>query len=249
MALIPSVLFLFDTTALLASKTLNWQEFAKLGECYVSASGLEQIEFMCDRASEPETERAAREFMRFYPTSGWKKTSKTAEHPALKPAPGHKLSKRARIVMDALGCAYALALRYPDRLIVVVANEQPLLQQVTGLQTKNLCGLPVPALLQWVRSQRRPPVITHHVQQMRSTQGGNKTGPSDAVGRYPNADQGWDAPKRRWAIWRSLNTSGIFSTVISWMMLLVLIGVGWRIVNPVSFNQFWQQLPLVGKPK
>ncbi len=252
MALIPSALFLFDTTAILAGKTLDWQAFSQLGECYVPNGVLEQLEFMCDRASEPDTERASREFMRFYPNGGWKKTSITAEHPTLKPAPGNKLSQRARLVQQILGCAYGLALRYPDRLIVLVANDQPMLQQLHQLQTKNLCGLPLPPMMQWVRLQRRPPVITQHMQRMRS-QSGN---PSASTGQspqrkvvHPDAKQGWDPPKKRWAPWRSLDLQGLVSNTVSLLIVVAILGGLWRFVSPSTFAQFWQRLPIVGAPK
>ncbi|MDX2245116.1 MAG: PIN domain-containing protein [Leptolyngbyaceae cyanobacterium bins.302] len=264
MALLPPISIVFDTTALLAGKTLNWQEFSRLGECYVPEAVLEQMQFMCDRASEPETESTAREFSRFYPTSGWKKTSLKAEHPLLKPAPGHNLSKRARLALDVVECCYGLALRYPDRLVVLVANEQPMLQQVMGLQTKNLCGMPVSALLQWVRSQRRPPVVNHHLQLMRSAKPGQSsqsslneagtrrtstatTRPTSTTAAASTAVRpGMYTAKRQRSSLRSRQFFSLLSNLVSLVILLVVLAAIWRFVSPASFNQFWQNLPILG---
>jgi len=239
-------LILLDTTALLTGKTSDWQEFTKLGECYVPELVLEQMNYMCDRASEPEVESVAREFGRFYPDSGWKKTSMKADHPSLKPSPGHTLSKRARLVLDGLGCAYGLALRYPDRLVVLVSGDQAMLQQAFNLETKNLCGIPVPALMQWVRSARRPPVVTQHLQQMRPGADGDAHGTRPTSGKRRGTAPLPSASAQRRLSGRSL--SELFSTLVSLAMFILIIGVIWRFVSPTSFNQFWQNLPVVGKP-
>ncbi|MDX2231686.1 MAG: PIN domain-containing protein [Leptolyngbyaceae cyanobacterium bins.349] len=265
MALLPPVLILFDTTALLAGRSLEWQEFARLGECYLPEAVLEQIEFMCDRASEPEVESKAREFSRFYPNSGWKRTGIQAEHPTLKPAPGHALSKRARLALTVSSCAYGMALRYPSSLVVVVANDQPMLQQVLGLQLKNLCGMPYTALIQWVRVQRRPPVINHHLQLMRTvTPNADSAGQRSAPGTpgvksaHPRAAPSTHAlsttpgaytAKRQRSYARSRRWSSLVSSFVSLVILLGAIATIWHILSPASFNQFWRSLPLVGTPR
>jgi len=267
MALIPSILILFDTTALVAGKTAEWQEFVKLGECYVPEGVLEQLEFMCDRASEPDVESTAREFMRFYPTSGWKKTSLQAEHPHLKPAAGHTLSKRARLSLDVLTNAYGLALRYPERLIVLVANDQLMLQQVMGLKTKNLCGIPVAALLQWVRSQRRPQVVNHHLQLTRTSSGTAEASTNRRTTaavksttntmRSPTSNRtetsavrpGTYTARRQRVQVRSRQLFSLISNLVSLVIFLVVIAAIWRFVSPGSFNQFWNWLPIVGTPR
>lgn len=266
MALLPSLLIVFDTTALVVGNTSEWQEFSRLGECYVPEGVLEQMELMCDRATEPEVERTAREFMRFYPTSGWKKTGIRAEHAALKPTPGHALSQRARLSLAVASGGYGLALRYPERLIVLIANDQALLQQVLGLSLKNLCGLPVPALLQWTRSQRRPPIINQHLQQMRTGQpakasANHKPAPATALisnpGRSLNATRTatpevrpgvYTAQRQRGKV-RSRQLMSLFSSLVSLAMVLGVIATIWRFISPTSFAQLWNQLPFIGAPK
>ena len=257
MSLIPSLILLFDTSALLGSNIRLWQEFSKLGECFLAEAVVEQMEYMSDLASEPQVEAAAREFNRFLPNSGWKKTSTKTEHPSLKPAPGHTLSKRARLGQEVLECAYGLALRYPDRLIVLVANDQPMLQRVFGLQAANLCGMPLSVLVQWARSQRRPPVVTQHLQRMRAatkppTQPKEEPFQSKDVLRAAAAESSgkvvsYQAQRQRRRM-RTFRLSSLLAQLTSLVILVVAIAAVWRVVHPVSFNQFWQKLPIVGKP-
>jgi hypothetical protein len=267
MALIPSVLILFDTTALTAGKTLEWQEFSRLGECYLPEGVLQQMDYLCDRGSEPELESTVREFMRFYPTSGWKKTSLQAEHPNLKSAPGHTLSKRARLSLEVASCAYGVALRYPERLIVLIANDQSLLQQVMGLKLKNLCGLPLPALLQWARSQRRPPVVTQHLQSLRTSgqpepstrrspaasakavNTASRSAAATPTDPTPAVRPGMYTAKRQRVKVRSRQFFSLVSNLVSLVIFLIVLAAFWRFVSPGSFEQFWNRLPVVGGPR
>jgi PIN domain len=167
MSLLPPFLFVFDLTALLAGKERDWQDLSRLGDCFVPVAVLEELQSLSDRAPDPETEAKAREFGRFYPTSGWKKTEAIAEHSSLNPAAGHTLSKRARLSLEVLECAYGLARRHPQALVTLVANDQPMVQRLTPLKTNNLCGIPFTVLLQWHRTQRRPDIVSKHLQLMR----------------------------------------------------------------------------------
>jgi len=258
MALIPSVLILFDTTALLAGKTLQWQEFTRLGECYVPEAVLEQMYYCCDRASEPDVESTAREFKRFYEGDTWKRTSIQAEHPTLKPAPGHTVSKRARLALTVASCAYGMALRYPDRLVALVTNDQALLQKVMGLKLSNLCAMPYMPLVQWAVTQRRPPVVHHHLQLMRASSNGtakpqNRAAKAQAASAsrsaMPAVTPGAYTAKRQRSQSRSRYFMGVLSSIGSLVVLLVVIAIGWNLVSPTSFAQFWNSLPIVGRPR
>jgi hypothetical protein len=168
MALIPPFLIVFDSTALLAGNARDWQDISRLGECFVPMPVLKELRSLCDRAPDPETEAKAREFARFYPNSAWKQANELVEHSSLNPVAGHSLSKRARLSLEVLESAYGLARRHPEALVVLIANDQPMLQRLTPLKTNNLCGIPFTALLQWHRTQRKPESVSKHLQLMRS---------------------------------------------------------------------------------
>ncbi len=262
MAVLTPVLLLFDSPALLKSSSRDWANFRQLGECYVPEGVLEALEFLSSQATEPGDESTAREFLRFYPTQDWKKTNVSADHATLKVAPGHALSKRARLALAVLQCAYGLALRYPDRLVVLVSHDPSVLQKVPPLEKPNLCGLPLTALLQWGRSQRRPTVVSHHLQFVRAASGKAQGTPGSATAQPSRratpatvrssapATVDWAAPKGRRGQWGwSLKLRRGLTNLVSLAIFLGAIAVGWRWLHPVSFNQFWNQLPIVGQPK
>jgi hypothetical protein len=130
MVTLPPFLIVLDLTALMAGKPQDWREFSRAGVCFVPKVVLEEIQDLCDNAPEPFLAETAREFVRFYSTSGWHETLSIATHPLLKPAEGHALSKRARIALAVAQTSYGLALNRPEGLVVLVANDQALLKKI-----------------------------------------------------------------------------------------------------------------------
>lgn len=165
---LPNVLLLFDVSALVVGKTREWQEFSRVGRCFVTPKVLEEIKSLASHAAEPEQEQIAREFCRFYPKSGWRSSILSASHPAIQPASGAAASKRARLAFNMAEAAYGLAQHQPKELVVLISNDQSLLQRVKLLEIPNLCGIPVSALLLWSRTQRRPMVVNQQFRQMMS---------------------------------------------------------------------------------
>jgi hypothetical protein len=220
------------------------------------------------QAPEPEIESAAREFARFYPNSGWKEATAIADHASLKPAEGHTLSKKARLSTTVLQYVYGLAERRSDALVILVANDQPLLKRLQALNMPNICGLPLTALIQWSRTQRRPPVVTHHMQGMKQAPAQVASNPSIAgsapatvsgrpaiaksapvVQPLPNRPtsvnpEQWDArrPKQPFPL------KPLLSNLLNLLILMIVVGIIWHFVHPKSFAQVWNQLPFVEQP-
>lgn len=163
----PSILLIFDTSALLASNTREWQEFSQVGECQVPESVWEEIRFLCNRAPEPELEQLSREFVRFYPRSGWNLTKVSASHPSLQTAPGEELSKQARLTLSVAECVYGMGRENPQKLVVLITNSQPLTQKVQSLTLPNICGITVANLKQWSRSKHQPMSVSQQIKDMR----------------------------------------------------------------------------------
>lgn len=285
MAILPPFLIIFDTSALLAGETRQWQEVTHLGDCFVPEAVLDAMQTLCDRATAPDIESKAREFMRFFEASSWQTTRAIAEHPLLQPSAGHTLSQRARLALEVLQNSYGLAHSRSDSLVVLVANDQPMLQRVLGLNRPNLCGIPLAALTQWSRTQRRPATLNHHLQLMRSTTATASDVPqstavpnSRPVATKPTSNRQTAArqisaqhrstspppapapvrsstgrarsrvsapPPRR--VRRSFRFSSFLSNLITLAVLAIVGGTMWRFIHPASFNQFWQQLPFVGR--
>lgn len=254
MAALPPVLILLDISALLAGTTRDWQLFSRVGACYVPRAVLEEMEFLCNRASEPEVGRVAREFSQFYPTSGWQSTLSIATHPSLRPAPGQNLSSKARLSLSVAQTAYGLSRNRSEALVVLVANDQSLIQRLRIIDAPNLCGLPMAALLQWSRTLRRPLVVTNHLQMMRAPVGvvGGMTTVSPSM-RSTTVQRSAPVPSKRTVTRRpqqahhSLRLTQTFYNLLT-LLLVALLGLGiWRVVQPASFNEFWKQLPIPGK--
>ncbi|OLP17649.1 hypothetical protein BST81_15105 [Leptolyngbya sp. 'hensonii'] len=246
------ILLVLDLSAIMASKTREWQEFSRVGTCYLPDVVLEEIQFLCDRAVESEEEQTAREFIRFQPKSGWQPTDITLSHPALRSGTVNTLSKKARLSLEVGECAYGLSEASALQLVVLVTNDQLLLQHIQRIGATNLCGVTMAALLQWARVHQKPPGVMQHLKAMQ----GNLPGMADPshLPRSPSSQSPFTTgapasirrPRRRSAQPSAL--SQIFSGLI--VLLGITIGVlfAWRLIQPTNFNKFWKQMGLPALP-
>lgn len=269
-AFIPPFLLVLDLSALMAGKTREWQMLARIGDCFVPKAVLETIEFLCNRAAETQVEQTAREFSRFYLNSGWQAAVSTAEHPLLQPTEGHELSSKARLALTVAQSTYALARRRPDAMIILVTNDQGLLQRIRSLEIPNLCGIPYAALGQWLRTERKPPVIVHQLQVMRlasprvdtglapaPTQTSTKVNANSGLTKIPAAARparpvpaarpiapvtSRPAPGHRPAR-RTWGLASLGNNLIALGMVAIALLAIWRVIDPAGFGQFWQRLP------
>jgi hypothetical protein len=252
MNVLPPFLLVLDITALMAGRTRDWQQFSKLGDCYVPKVVLQEIESLCAHAPEPELEQVAREFARFYPTSGWRETQEISTHSALKAPEGHALSNRARVALTVAQTAYGMARKHADGLVILVANDQGLLKRLPLVELPNLCGIPFTVLVNWVRSQRKPDAVIHHVQLMRTNEVPRTL--TSAVSKpsrssTPLAQPAVPQPKRpsqspRPVKHRSLNFTQVFYNLLTVALVVAIALVIWRIASPASFDNVWKQLPI-----
>ena len=259
---LPQILLLFDTSVILNDGARVWGGFQRIGACWLPQVVLNQVRFLCNRASEPVQEQIAREFFRFYPGSGWRTTDETMAHPALQPAKGQTLSKRARQMMIIAECAYGFSQRFPTQLVVLVSDNQPLLKQIQTLQVANLCGITGSALKRWSLSGNRPEAVNQAYQKMKtaslrqanvrspasSSKPTMRTSPAvkHAMTTRPKTRKPISSPSRRTT--PDINTVSrfyAFSQMVSLAISLVgFVIVGllvWRLVQPQSFEQFWRQ--------
>ena len=162
-ALSPVVVVL-DIFALMAGRTRDWETYSRVGTCYVPQVVYKQIEILCDSAPEPAQEQVAREFMRFWPKSGWQLTNAHSSHSSLQPAASAEVSGQARLVVAVAQCAYGVSQEQPGKLVVFVSTSLSLLKRMQSLNAPNLCCITSTALLQWARTSQRPPAVTQQMQ-------------------------------------------------------------------------------------
>ena len=258
----PSLILVFDASAVTAGKTREWQWFSGLGDCWLPQTVLDELEFLCSRAGDPAIESTAREFSRFFPDSDWQVTDITETHPSLKPASGQALSKRARIALSVAQTAYGVAKGYPGTLVVLVANEQSLLRRVQGLGIPTLTGVSVSALLQWHRTGQPPAAIDTKLQALKSgaplpRTAGSQTRPQGSSASASASRQRPSSASRKsiaTAQPYSSNATGsslksqLMATVLTVLFLTVGGALLWKLVQPESFDRTWQQLGLPSLP-
>lgn len=251
---LPPYLLIWDISAVMSGRTQDWQDFSRIGDCFVPKAVLEAIDVLCDRAVDSQQEATAREFSRFFPNSGWKAAAAIAEHPALQPTEGHALSSKARLSLTVAQATYALARSHPEALVILVANDQGLLQRLRDLSMPNLCGIPLAAFMQWLRTQRKPPVLAHQLHTMRlasqaptpATPVPVRT-PVSALPSRPIPSPVTVAPVKpvvRRPTQPAVSLSRLRSSFITLLVLTIALLVGWRIVDPTGFGRFLDSLSL-----
>ena len=255
-------LLLFDSSAVLARKTREWQEFSQRGECFLPLVVLDELRFLCNRAPTAEQEQTAREFSRFYPDSGWQKTAVQKSHPALKPASGQALSKKARQSLAVSQCAYGLSQDHFSRLVVLVTNDQLLLERVQALGAPNLCGITAAALLQWGRTRKQPSAVFQCLRMMETRASAmgtlplrqlsvtRTTTPSKTI-PIKGADTTHTGQLQRPVSMRPSSGSQLISSVLALAGVAIAGFFLWGLLQPANFNQVWQHLglpPLPGQP-
>ena len=256
---LPPILLLLDLSALLVGKPREWQEFARLGRCYVPQSIYQEIQAQSQVGIDSNFEQTAKEFCRFFAESNWQLTGAGALHPSLQPSEGQNLSKRARLGQTVSECAYGFARQSPGRLVVLVSNDQPLLKRIQSLGVSNLCGVPGSALLVWSRSGRRPAIVAQHLQAMRSTAVtvSGLTAPPRSRSTVPPhrvAPRSLrESPPKVRAVQPIYNHPDLLRQLVSGVSalvaLMITIGVVWYVVQPKSFNHFLRQQNLPTLPE
>lgn len=162
------IILVLDISTLSSTSTREWLGFSRAGACYVPQIVYEEMRFLYDRSPDPDLERVARDFNRFYSTSGWHVTEVMGHHTILKSATGYALTKRMRVSLAVARCAYGLSQQQSKSLVVMVASDRAILQRVYDIQAPNLTGIQGAALLQWSRSGQRPVAITQKLQEMKA---------------------------------------------------------------------------------
>lgn len=261
MATTPPIAILLDLSAILGSSIREWQEYSHIGNCYLPQIIYEEIEFLTGRAPEPNVEKTAREFTRFFPESGWQLTNAHAVHPTINPPAGQNLSKQARLVVSVAQCMYGFAQENSDKLVVFVSNSQPILQRIPALNTPNLCGITRAALLQWVRTKQRPPAVTQKLETFSNSETSATVSPAESAEKTPlpvnshpsnspvmtGPASAAETPTRQRSSSNNLVTK-IVGTLVSLLIFVVLGLTAWRFLQPQSFNQFWRQTGLPALP-
>jgi hypothetical protein len=256
MAVIPPIMLVLDISTLSTTTTRDWLGFSRAGSCYLPQVIYEEMKFLYDRSPDPDLERTAREFNRFYATSGWKITETVGHHPLLKSTTGYALTRRTRVALAVGRCAYGLAQQHPASLVVLVSSDRSILQRTYEIQAPNLTGLPVSALLSWSRTGQRPIAISQKLQQMKAA---GTFHPTPVVATRPHrqssssrskpsspkrsAPQSPPAPKRQRPTVRAvLSTPVDIGQVLAGLSALVALGLAGVLIWIIFFTDNFRNL-------
>jgi hypothetical protein len=226
MAAVPPVILVFDISALSAATPSEWREFSRVGGCYVPQVVYEEMRLLFDRSPDPDLERIAKAFNRFYASSGWQITDVNAYHASLKLGSGQALTRRARVSIAVGRCAYGLAQTFPTSLVVLVTKDRSLLQRLYEIPCVNLGGITVESLLQWSRTGQRPIPISQKLQQFRATHGIQPSGTTGTSQTYQRTSPTRLTPTRPSGarlIRNPFSSPGWFPDLVS--LLLAVLGI------------------------
>ena len=257
-----SIILVFEPRAILAGRTRDWSQFRQIGTCLIPQIVLEELEFLTKRAVEPEEERTAREFLRFFPDSAWQINNSRQSHPSFSHKDGAHQSKSARLQLALVESIYGIATDNPDKLVVLVSNQGNLRNQLEKIEQNNLATLPLTQFIQWLRTQQKPVNISQKLQDLNSSNGTSNSISSLAQKTSPNAKktqktsptsaskslyQSTYKPQAKVKA-QSNSVASIFSTIIALSSVIVVGGLVWYLVQPKSFQQFWQKTNLPSLP-
>lgn len=249
MVAVPPVILVFDISALSAATPSEWREFSRVGSCYVPQVVYEEMKLKFDRSPDPDLERIAKAFNRFYAASGWQITDVSGHHASLKVGSGQALTRRSRVSLAVGRCAYGLAETTPGSLVVLVTKDRELLQRLYDIPMVNLCGVTVDNLLQWSRTGQRPIAVSQKLQQFRAAHGGQPTGTTGTSQTYQRT-----SPTRVSAAGSRARSLRNVASTPDWLpdlvsLLLAAAGLAlagylvWLVFRNGNIRQFFQQSP------
>lgn len=266
MAVVPPILLILDISTLSTTTTRDWLGFSRAGVCYLPQVIYEEMRFLYDRSPDPDLERTAREFNRFYATSGWKITEVVGHHQLLKSATGYALTRRTRVALAVARCAFGLAQQHPASLVVLVSSDRSILQRIYDIQVPNLTAIPGSTLLNWSRTGQRPVAISQKLQQMKAagtfrptpvTTPKSQTSKTSIRSKplspplppqrvYPTSTTSQkprSSPRTRPVFSSSVDVGQVIAGVSAFAALAIAGMLIWSIFFSGSFRQFWDPTP------
>jgi len=252
------MILVFDLSTILSGCTRDWVDFSNHAPCYLPEVVLQELNFLTQRAITPKEEKIAREFLRFFPDSGWEITSTMSAHPALTPKEADNISKNARLSLAIAESVYDLALRRSEEIVVFVTSEGNLLRQLNQTQQPNLAIIPTSQLKQWVRTGEMPLIVKETMINLSNQDNNQGDRNGKKVVKLKSIDQ-FSSPKNNRVnaqTPRVKSEDSLFNTIkysaIALLSLTITIGVAWYFVAPESFSQTWERMgfpPLEKKNK
>ncbi len=252
-----SNILVFEPTAILAGRTRDWTQFQQLGDCVIPQIVKEELEFLTKRAIEPQEEEISREFFRFLPDSGWQVNSTQNNHPSFTKKAGEELSKSARLQLAIAQSVYGIATENPNDLVILISNKANLRTEIDNLEENNLTTLTLANFIQWLRTQQKPINISQKLAQLNTSNPEKKVKTSTVKSNSQTQNKAtkksntnnkslYDSSYQPKAKVKKKNNplASIIPSILALAGFIVVGGLIWSVVEPNSFQQFWQKTGL-----
>ncbi len=245
------MIIVIELSTILSGLAKDWVDFSRLGRCYLPEVVWREVEFLTFRAVTEKEEKIAREFMRFFPSSGWQIISDMSPLPAAANTPeGMDMSKKARLLTAIAETVYDLSLKNTDELIVLVTSETNLKTQLQPLEIKNLAIITPNQLKNWLKTGTTPPAVAEKLSllppQPQETLQTNSSHPRRLL---QNTSSNVFFPATSGRRQRGENPLQLIGyTVSAIVFLLVAVGLTWYLVSPQSLQKFLP-FPLPTNPR
>jgi len=221
-----SNILIFDRTAILANNIHFWREVSNLGTCIVPQAVIEEINAIVEGFSPDSSHKeSAPEFYRFLPTSNWNTSGVSDVHPHLSQKLGNALSRKSRLDLGVAQCAYGMAILHTEAVVILVTDAQNIIQAVTQLHIENLTAANCATVKGWLRTKEIPKHKAINATAF-------KTPSSATVKTHANLAR----------------FHKFFVGAMGWTIMVVLILVVWRSLQPQQFKQIWHKTGLPQLP-
>lgn len=269
-------LLILETSAIVQTDINTWKAIAKLGSCWLPEVVAKEIQDIAEGKVEG-SEGVARQFQSCQSQLNWQVTSIIGNHPDLVLKTSQNLSRRAKLNLTIAKSVVGIAQTYPQHPVVLISDEISLRDRISQLKCQNLCAISSAIARQWAKTNSQPPNVqklTFQANQILenpnlaydldvslSTNPNpnlntnlNSNSPSNLnpkssnlLGRNNQTSSPSSHPRSKFnyrQIAISLMKSGITATVVVTVLL-----VGWRLIQPQQFQQFWKKTGLPPLPK
>jgi hypothetical protein len=260
-------LLILETSAILQTDINTWKAIAKLGSCWLPEVVAKEIDDIAEGKTEGN-EGVAKQFQSSQPQLNWQTTPIIGRHPDLVLKTSQNLSRKAKLNLTIAKSAVGIANAYPQQRVVLIADEISLRDRISQLNCQNLCAIPSAIARQWSKTNKQPPIVqkltpkepnaqdnaelAYDLNANSSTNSStnlntNSSNPSNLLDKdsqtsSPSSNSKSKFNYRQIAI--SLMRFGITATFVVTVLL-----VGWRLIQPQQFQQFWKKTGLPPLPK
>ncbi|MBD2187439.1 PIN domain-containing protein [Pseudanabaena mucicola] len=260
-------LLLVETSAITETDPNTWNAIAKLGDCFLPETVASELKHIAEGKLEGN-EAIARQFQGRLTELNWQTTNISAKHPDLLIRSTQNLSRKAKLLNNVAQSAVGLANANPQQCVILISDEIALRDRIAKLQHNHLCAIPSAIARQWSRTNQAPPIVKQTLKQLENYLARQPlaspplTSAQQTVvdlNKLANSTLNTadflksELPNRAKVATHSANYAQIAINIVksglAILFFIALILIGWRLIQPQQFQQFWDKTGLPPLPK